>query len=60
VGELRRQVRRRCARRPEAAAFLRELLIPFGQSGCVALFEIDDAASVAILALRHRLEDDCH
>ncbi len=40
--------------------FLRELLIPFGQSGYVALFEIDDAASVTILALRHQLEDDYH
>jgi plasmid stabilization system protein ParE len=40
--------------------FLRELLIPFGHSGYVALFEIDDAASVTILALRHQLEDDYH
>ena len=40
--------------------FLRELLIPFGQSGYVALFEIEDAATVTILALRHQLEDDYH
>ncbi len=26
--------------------FQRELLIPFGSSSCVALFEIDDAATV--------------
>jgi plasmid stabilization system protein ParE len=40
--------------------FLRELLIPFGQSGYVALFEIDDASSVTVLAVRHQLEDDYH
>ena len=40
--------------------FLRELLIPFGQSGCVALFEIEDASVVTILAVLHQLEDDYH
>ncbi len=40
--------------------FLRELLIPFGQSGYVALFEIEDASVVTILAVRHQLEDDYH
>ena len=40
--------------------FLRELLIPFGSSGYVALFEIDGAATVTILAVRHQLEDDYH
>ncbi len=40
--------------------FLRELLIPFGRSGYVALFEIEDAATVTILAVRHQLEDDYH
>jgi plasmid stabilization system protein ParE len=40
--------------------FLRELLIPFGQSGYVALFEIEDASTVTILAVRHQLEDDYH
>lgn len=40
--------------------FLRELLIPFGHSGYVALFEIEDAATVTILAVRHQLEDDYH
>lgn len=40
--------------------FLRELLISFGQSGYVALFEIEDAATVTILAVRHQLEDDYH
>jgi hypothetical protein len=40
--------------------FLRELLIPFGHGGCVALFEIEDATTVTILTLRHQLEDDYH
>jgi plasmid stabilization system protein ParE len=40
--------------------FLRELVIPFGASGYVALFEIDDDTTVTILAVRHQLEDDYH
>lgn len=47
-------------RKAEEDPFLRELLIPFGQSGYVALFEIEDAATVTILAVRHQLEDDYH
>ncbi|MBN1927944.1 MAG: type II toxin-antitoxin system RelE/ParE family toxin [Chlorobiaceae bacterium] len=38
--------------------FQRELLVPFGQSGYVALFEIDGPDSVTILAVRHQREDD--
>ena len=37
---------------------LRELLIPFGRSGYVALFEIKDSRTVTILAVRHQREDD--
>lgn len=40
--------------------FLRELVIPFGASGYVALFEIDNENSVTILAVRHQREDDYH
>lgn len=40
--------------------FLRELLIPFGHSGYVALFEIEDASTVTVLAVRHQREDDYH
>lgn len=40
--------------------FLRELLIPFGNSGYVALFEIEDARFVTILAVRHQREEDYH
>ena len=42
------------------APFLRELIIPFGRTGYVALFEVEDAATVTILAVRHQLEDDYH
>ncbi len=40
--------------------FLRELIIPFGRSGYVALFEIEDESTVAVVAVRHQLEDDYH
>jgi plasmid stabilization system protein ParE len=38
--------------------FLRELVIPFGAGGYVALFEIEDNGTVTILAIRHQREDD--
>lgn len=38
--------------------FLRELLIPFGSGGHVALFEIEDQATVTMLAVRHQREVD--
>jgi plasmid stabilization system protein ParE len=38
----------------------RELLIPFGHSGYVALFEIDDQSTVTIAAVRHQREEDYH
>lgn len=43
-----------------ANPFLRELLIPFGNAGYVALFEIDDNTRVTVLAVRHQREDDYH
>ena len=39
---------------------LRELVIPFGLAGYVALFEIDGPSTVTILAVRHQREDDYH
>jgi plasmid stabilization system protein ParE len=36
----------------------RELIIPFGAAGYVALFEINDASTVTILAIRHQREHD--
>ena len=47
-------------RKAGQSPFLRELIIPFGRSGYVALFEIEDAANVVVLAVRHQLEDDYH
>jgi len=38
--------------------FLRELIIPFGSEGYVALFEIEQSSTVTILALRHQREED--
>ncbi|MDM0116395.1 type II toxin-antitoxin system RelE/ParE family toxin [Variovorax sp. J22R133] len=38
----------------------RELVIPFGASGYVALFRIIDDQSVVVAAIRHQREDDCH
>ena len=37
--------------------FVRELVIPFGSAGYVALFEIDDKG-VTLLAVRQQREDD--
>ena len=39
---------------------LRELLIPFGSAGYVALFEIEPPSTVTVLAVRHQREDDYH
>ncbi|MEK7435584.1 MAG: type II toxin-antitoxin system RelE/ParE family toxin [Pseudomonadota bacterium] len=40
--------------------FLRELIIPFGASGYVALFEIENGDTVTVLAVRHQREEDYH
>jgi plasmid stabilization system protein ParE len=47
-----------CRRAAGGEALLRELLIGFGAAGYVALFEIEDAKSVTVLAVRHQREDD--
>lgn len=47
-----------CRKAVDDNPFLRELVIPFGGGGYVALFEIDDEQTVTILALRHQREDD--
>ena len=61
-----------CRKVHDANPFLRELIVPFGGSGYVALFEIEgerrantgptDEVSryVTILAVRHQREDDYH
>ena len=38
----------------------RELVIPFGRTGYVALFKILGEGEVAMSALRHQREDDYH
>ena len=38
----------------------RELIIPFGATGYVALYEIASPSSVVVLAVRHQREEDCH
>ena len=41
-------------------SFLREIIIPFGAAGHVALFEIEDSETVTLLAVRHQREEDYH
>lgn len=38
----------------------RELIIPFGGSGYVALYEIVSSDKVVVLAVRHQREEDYH
>jgi plasmid stabilization system protein ParE len=47
-------------RKAGQSPFLRELIIPFGRSGYVALIEIESATDVVVVAIRHQLEDDYH
>lgn len=49
-----------CRKAAPGSPFLRELVIPFGAAGYVALFEIDDAETVTVLAVRHQRESDYH
>jgi len=47
-----------CRKAVPHTPFLRELLIPFGNSGYVALFEIENSHTITIPAVRHQREDD--
>lgn len=38
----------------------RELVVPAGSTGYVALYEIEPAGRVLVLAIRHQLEQDYH
>lgn len=49
-----------CFRKAGKSPFLRERVIPFGHTGYVAHFDIEDAATVSFLAVRHPLQDDYH
>ena len=46
-----------CRKADPATPFLRELVVPFGSGGYVALFLIENA-HVTIVAIRHQREDD--
>ena len=47
-------------RKAGSSSFIRELVIPFGNTGYIALFEIVDSNTVIIGAIRHQREDDYH
>jgi plasmid stabilization system protein ParE len=47
-------------RKAGQSPFLRELIVSFGRSGHVALFENESESQVVVLALRHQFEDDYH
>lgn len=49
-----------CRKADAGNPFLRELIIPFGNAGYVALFEIEDESTVTILTVRHQREEDYH
>lgn len=49
-----------CRKATDDSPYFRELLIPFGASGYVALFEIEPDEIVTILAVRHQCEADYH
>ena len=46
-------------RRAGADPFERELVMPFGNAGYVALFRILSEQELAVLAIRHQREGDC-
>ena len=47
-------------RKVSGSPFIRELVIPFGASGYVALFEIEASDLIVVAAVRHQREDDYH
>jgi plasmid stabilization system protein ParE len=58
--ELLQQFPFSCRKAAPETPLLRELLISFGASGYVALYEIENSSTVTILAIRHQLEEDYH
>ena len=49
-----------CRKATPEDPLLREMIIPFGARGSVALFEIEDKKTITILAVRHQREEDFH
>jgi len=66
IGEVRATAAGQLSRSPYSfrkagsSALTRELIIPAGKTGYVALFAIQPPSLVLILAVRHQLEDDYH
>ena len=49
-----------CRKAEDSNPFVREIVIPFGSAGYVALFEIENQQTATVLAVRHQREDDYH
>ncbi|MBD8526661.1 type II toxin-antitoxin system RelE/ParE family toxin [Pseudomarimonas arenosa] len=49
-----------CRKAVEDNPLLRELIIPFGASGYLALFEVENEQTVTMIAVRHQREEDYH
>ncbi|RBB40364.1 type II toxin-antitoxin system RelE/ParE family toxin [Burkholderia reimsis] len=49
-----------CRKIDDGNPFPRELIVSFGKSGYVLLFEIEATEQVTIPAVRHQREDDYH
>ena len=47
-----------CRKAARENSFLRELVVPFGVGGYIALFEIAAGNNVNILAVRHQRDED--
>ena len=47
-----------CRKAEDPNPFIHEIVIPFGSKGYVALFEIENEHTVAVLAVRHQREED--
>lgn len=47
-----------CRKVDASDPLLRELVIPIGAAGYIALYEIDDGNTLTLLAVRHQREDD--
>lgn len=58
--ELLKQFPFTCRKATPENPFLREMVISFGTTGYVALFEIEDDRTITILAIRHQRENDFH
>ena len=58
--DLLRQFPFACRKVDSGSPLLRELLVSFGASGYVLMYEIEDEHTLTILAVRHQREDDYH